>query len=338
MPPKKKASTKKASFKGGHTASKSKSAKFKATATTSNKKTGPSKDKAPKDKTPKDKAPKDDAAAGFPQFSRFPVEIQQEIFTQALRKPSIHFMTVERAVERGSLNDAGVWVDYAWPTWHLTYHPKPKSSDTSGHRVNKTIGAVSHAARHAVVLATKNPGNLPFGRSWGPMDADNDLVALDFLPGATQHAKSDFRYFHVNNQFHPPYYDPDKSFPAGRSRVKKDGKSVVRSALTDEPSGMADLRRVGVVYKRVPGRVCGSRNTVFQCCVHDGDDDDDDDAGIGPHGDWTMCPEEVAGFIDSVPALEEFYFVVQVPHGDKEDQARLEMYKKWFFSSEFLFF
>ncbi|KAK4642623.1 hypothetical protein QC761_511380 [Podospora bellae-mahoneyi] len=313
MPPKKeKALIKKATPKGRLKASSTESTKDKATATTSTKKTHAA-SKASKDN--------DDGLVKFPQFKRFPLEIQQEIFTQALRKPSIHFMNVEKAVIPGYTNDKGNWVD---PTWHLTYYPKPKSTDGSGYRINKDMGSVSRAAQQAVILATKNPGNLPFSRAWGPMDTNHDLVVLDFLAGATSNPKSDFRYFHVNNQFFVPYFDPELSFPAGRSRLRDEGEMNKKSVFgTETPGGMADLKKVGVVYKQSSERTCAKQNTVFQCCIHV-------DGSIVPHGDWTMCPDEVAGFIDSMPGLEVLYFVVQVPKGSREDRERLEIYRRWF--------
>ncbi|KAK4172960.1 hypothetical protein QBC36DRAFT_195767 [Triangularia setosa] len=310
MPPKKKAPAKKSASSGGLKVSNGKRStirtknKGKGTATTS---------------TKKDDGAKDDTAVGFPQFSRFPVEIQQEIFTQALRKPSIHYIVVKRAVVPGYTNDDGNWID---STWHLVFYPRAKSRDPSGSRMNKKIAAVNRVAQQAVELAMKKPGELPFAKKWNPIDVNNDLVVFDFIPGATKNEESNFRYFHVDNQFLAPYFDPAASYPEGKSKIVRDNTIV-----SSNPSGLADIKRVGLIYKQNGDRACSNRNTVFQCCIHV-------EGSIRPHSDWIMCPDEVAGFIDSVPSIEELYFLVQPQKNKKEEEERLQLYKKWFFTSE----
>ncbi|KAK0736001.1 hypothetical protein B0T21DRAFT_348122 [Apiosordaria backusii] len=309
MPPKK-ALGKRAASKA-----KPKAIKKKSTIGTNNKPKGTA-----TSSTKKDDDAKDDAIVEFSQFRRFPTEIRQDIFTQALRKPSIHYMAVTRDVVPGYRNDEGNWVD---STWHLKY--APRSGDNSSHRLNEKITNVNDEAQQAVELAMKNPGKLPFRRAWSLIDVDNDLVVFDFAAGATQHERSNFRYFHVNNQFFAPFFDFTSSYPQGKSeKIKTDsGEEVVVTY-----KGLADVKRVGVIYKHShnPERTCGKQNTVFQCCIHV-------EGTVRAHSDWIMCPDEVAGFIDSIPSIEEFYFVVKPEGKNKEDKERLELYKKWFFTT-----
>ncbi|KAK4197406.1 hypothetical protein QBC40DRAFT_181208 [Triangularia verruculosa] len=274
--------------------------------------------------TKKDGDAKDEAALdGFPLFRHFATEIQQEIFTQAIRKPGIHYMAVKKKVVLGyTLPDGRATA----ATWKLIYAPRSTTKDGSSHRLSEKISKVNRKAQQAVELANQNKGQLPFSRAWSLIDVKDDLVVFDFAIGATRHVHSDFRYFHIDNQIFAPFFDAAASYPLGKTKVIEAASGETKQIAF---KGLADVKKIGLFYKQSTDRICRKSNTVFQCCIHT-------TISVGAHKNWIMCPEEVAGFIDSLPSIEQLYFLIQPnKKWSKQEEGRIALYKKWFFSCKF---
>lgn len=128
----------------------------------------------------------------FPLFGRLPVEIQQQIFGEAIRTPNFHTVKV------GRVDDA------VNGKWGLSFSPVTKAADKSGYRVTENISLVSRVAYAAVRLAWRqrsSPVSLPFKQMHSRIDGANDLVVLEFPP--TGKKASSFGYFHPRRRKSP---------------------------------------------------------------------------------------------------------------------------------------
>lgn len=105
----------------------------------------------------------------FPYFPRLPSEIRHGIFTEAIRKPNIHFVLAKR-------------VNYVTSRgWRLGIYPMPKKQDKSGYRLLENLASVNDEASAAVRLATaKHEVRLPFKALMNRIDGAEDLVLIDF--------------------------------------------------------------------------------------------------------------------------------------------------------------
>jgi hypothetical protein len=140
-----------------------------------------------------------DERPGFPLFGRLPVEIQQQIFTEAICRPNIHTIKV------GRYNP----VDWeVTKMWRLSFSPLSKNVDKSGYRATENISSVNRVASNAVELALgyrlqrELPGQsciarLPFMVGNTHIDNADDLVALDF---PIRKKGSKFNYFHIDHR------------------------------------------------------------------------------------------------------------------------------------------
>lgn len=140
-----------------------------------------------------------DERPGFPLFGRLPIEIQQQIFTEAICRPNIHIIKASRYHP----------VDWEVTNmWRLSFSPLSQSVDKSGYRVTENIRSVNQVACNAVELALgyrlqrEQPGQsciarLPFRVGDKHIDNAEDLVALDF-PISKKGSK--FGYFHEDHR------------------------------------------------------------------------------------------------------------------------------------------
>lgn len=103
----------------------------------------------------------------FPLFELLPMETQIRIFTEAIRKPNIHFVRLQRTVDRISA------------LWRVRMQPFPKSKDKSSFRYLRKLSKVCFPAAAAVRLSTVEKARLPFyGKVSGGIDASCDLVCF----------------------------------------------------------------------------------------------------------------------------------------------------------------
>ncbi|KAK3376944.1 hypothetical protein B0T24DRAFT_523830 [Lasiosphaeria ovina] len=164
--------------------------------------------------------------AEVPVFRSMPAEIQQRIFTEALRKPQVHFVKASR---RDSTTTN---------TWSLLFRPFPRRTDPSGFRVLESLAVTSANAAAAVRLATLDYAWLPFAGLLARFDASTDVVCIEF--DRTQHGFR-FEFFNRRNWL---VGDP---FAGGH-------------LADDFPS----LRRVAFTYN-YRGDDCMSGRNVFRC-------------------------------------------------------------------------
>lgn len=102
----------------------------------------------------------------FTLFTRLPMEIQQMIFMEAMRKPAVHFTEIKHHV-----HEPGKWT--------LSMHPVNGSGDTSMYRKLRRLGSVCPAAARAVHYGTQDKHRLPFsarGLKSAGVDTRHDLV------------------------------------------------------------------------------------------------------------------------------------------------------------------
>ncbi|KXX81064.1 DNA polymerase III subunit alpha [Madurella mycetomatis] len=121
----------------------------------------------------------------FPCFPRLPSEIRQAIFTEAIRKPNIHFVLAKRVYYATSR------------TWRLGVYPMPKKQDKSGYRLLENLALVNDEASAVVRLATaKHETRLPFKALTNRIDGAEDIVLIDLQRNISNLCG----YFHPDNQ------------------------------------------------------------------------------------------------------------------------------------------
>ncbi|KAK0729494.1 hypothetical protein B0H67DRAFT_650683 [Lasiosphaeris hirsuta] len=99
---------------------------------------------------------------------KLPFELQCKIWTEAIRKPNIHFIRAKKVI-----NDTT-------NTWGLEILPVPKSTDTSGFRQQVELATICPSAKEAVYMANAEKQKLPFKLLKGIGDAATDVVAIKF--------------------------------------------------------------------------------------------------------------------------------------------------------------
>jgi hypothetical protein len=108
---------------------------------------------------------------GFPQFARFPAEIQDMVFAEAIRQPNIHIVKASRTLVHDTYN----------ANWSLSFSPMPKRQDKSAYRWIEGLATVSRAAHAAVVRATSgSQDKLPVKAPGARFNSNEDLVLVDF--------------------------------------------------------------------------------------------------------------------------------------------------------------
>lgn len=241
----------------------------------------------------------DQPQQSFPQFTRLPREIQHKIFTEAICKPNIHFVIARR-------KDVA-----ATAKWHLALFPVPKGKDTSGYRLLEPLASVNAVASSAVHLATakvvvqpeaehgEDSGQVqwvvdkvPFKVLGNRIDGREDLVCFQFQ---RTNGKL-FGYFHPHHQIiNLSSFDPD----AQAEQVKALHKVAISSQAIDP--------------------YCRNDRSVFRCVGHPN------------HGDWTICPQQLCGFLDSFPNLREVYIVMRAQN-EFQEKEDLKDYSRNFFT------
>lgn len=122
-----------------------------------------------------------DESPRFPCFGRLPPEIRAKIFTQAIRKPNIHFIRGKRT--------------YGQTQFGIDFFPVSKGQDKSGYRLLEVLDAVNDEAAMAVRHATqRHQAKLPFKKLVNRIDEEADLVCLQF-PSS--------RFVNNSSFFHP---------------------------------------------------------------------------------------------------------------------------------------
>ncbi|KAK0712809.1 hypothetical protein B0T26DRAFT_620658, partial [Lasiosphaeria miniovina] len=114
-------------------------------------------------------------------FRSMPAEIQQRIFTEALRKPQVHFI---KALRRDSITTN---------TWSLLFRSFPRRTDPSGFRLLESLAVTSANAAAAMRLATPDRAWLPFPNLPARYSPSADVVCIEF--DRTQHG---FRFEFFN--------------------------------------------------------------------------------------------------------------------------------------------
>ncbi|KAK4184502.1 hypothetical protein QBC35DRAFT_477226 [Podospora australis] len=182
--------------------------------------------------------------------------------------------------------------------WRLTFKPRV-SPDGSGFRLLAKIEKVDAESESAVALVAKKSvfARIPFGSLRNEIDADCDVVVLEF--DQVSLAKIPQPMFHRSNQVSNPEFDPVGTW--------------VRT--------LAQVKRFGLLYKESFKLCSDPTSSVLPCAL--GPEHD----GLGNHTGFRFCYEELAGFVDSLPAVEEFFLVL----GDKT-KGNLNWYRQVFFS------
>lgn len=212
------------------------------------------------------------------EFSRFPAEIQQMIWAEAIQKPACHTFKFQRSKE---------W--RAMRAWYMHLWPQQSNRDTSAYRQwksmlwNRGYGSSRKLANisfqtgfrksmidfQLIGLWTRNRGGW---REAAAMDVATDLSILEFERGMYTPAIHWFE--HSTGQMMLDYT---------RRQVDQ-------------------LKRVAVHYKR--GHKDADSPGPFQCYCP-----------LGSQLDclrYKACPVEQSCFLDCFANLEEFYYVVEV--------------------------
>ncbi|KAK3385443.1 hypothetical protein B0H63DRAFT_522777 [Podospora didyma] len=163
-------------------------------------------------------------------FRNLAPELQQMIFTEALCKPHVHFVTAQRRDDK------------THNKWTITILPVSKGHDRSGYRWLQTLSTISHASSRAVRLATLEKDCLPFPGLRNHMDTSTDLVCIDF--NRPKH-KPEYGHWNAKNQIRASPSHPSFNPEAVASKVGK----VHKLAFTYHPRHAS----------------CSTRRNVFRC-------------------------------------------------------------------------
>jgi len=237
-------------------------------------------------------------APTFSPFRRLPVELQTIIFTEALRKPQLHHVKLKK---RPSENHR---------EWTVgMYAAGGPQTDDSGHRLSTRIAEVNDVAAKAVQLATGRGSKhvLPLTRSRDGEDANMD-------------ASTDLVFFQLANDHNWPVNPWHASSQIFHVRLDR----------TDVISVFSGIRKVALTYNPTVISCSNAQyDYAFKCRGHS------DNFDGGNHGHWTMCPQELVGFLDCFPHLEAVYLVYKPSSRKKEWTSHVSQYAKWFFSRRF---
>lgn len=204
-------------------------------------------------------------------LQRLPPELQLAIFDAALIKPSIHFFK------------AGFKWNATSTQWHIKYDQFRKAVDKSGYRYQEKLARVCPTAERAVNNSHTVPALIPFRRHPGRVDGAVDLLIL-----------KGFALYNRGGKDHLGFLPTRPGLPAPQPNMAN------YTALRRD---FKDFRNIGLAVTRDILRGPGTGNP-FRCrrapvCTI---------PGTG-HGEFGMCPREIAGFIDCCPNIEEFCLV-----------------------------
>jgi len=106
----------------------------------------------------------------FHLFHLFPAEIQNLIWTEAIRKPGLHFVRVKRKEPRGASRG-----------WIFGLLAVSKGQDQSAYRATAELATACEGAQTAFRLATERRERVPISRVVSSdIDAVNDVVLFEF--------------------------------------------------------------------------------------------------------------------------------------------------------------
>ena len=227
------------------------------------------------------------AEPGFPQFRKLPIEIQIQIFTEAIGKPNIQLLTnpKQQYVFNG--------------TFTVSFHPDRKCQGISGYRRLVTLSLVNRTAYTAVRLATaKNTVRLPFKQLNNRIDGSLDLVFIN-LPAFPTPDK---------NCFHRDYRRPYSRW-FNEERQADSFRGIQKVAFNYDNKAM-------ILWSG--HRIHCSVQSFFRC--------PDAGFLHYQHLSWKFCPDEFAAFLDCFPDLHEVSIVLDMPRRRSDDRIRLNNY------------
>ncbi len=214
----------------------------------------------------------------FHHFPRLPPELQNIVWDEALRKPSVHFFKPTPCQDSST--------PQGW--YYRLGRSSRGKNDTSGYLHLQELSKVCQSAAKAVQLAEGEMHRISFTQyldprnrnrpriKEAPIDKALDLVCIDFTKNARTNDGAEFQVWSRN--LGPTF----NTVPFKRDKVV---------ALH------AGIRRVALEYA-AKNPDCGESSAVFQCLERD-----------NTHLKWKMCPEELAAYLDTFPDLEAVYII-----------------------------
>jgi len=187
--------------------------------------------------------------------------------------------------------------------WTITMHPVNGSADTSMYRKLQHLGSVCPAAAIAVHIGTEDKHRLPFstrGLKSAGVDTRHDLVVLK-LKYERNHGVSIFG----------PWYPA--SFGAANSRLDVAHARAVLRGITNICLRLDIWRHTSCFDPAVP----------FRSLLR-----------ISEHQQFSMCPEELSGFLDLFPDLGAVYWLL-TPDRSYEYKVFIQEYTKAVYKREF---
>ncbi|KAK3317759.1 hypothetical protein B0T19DRAFT_488935 [Cercophora scortea] len=133
-------------------------------------------------------------------YSSLPKELKDMTWTEALRKPQVHYIRTRPTVRTGG------------QTWQLNFYARPKERDLSGFRIiQNLLAACAPQTRKVIDLATVDKVALPFqrtSRTNGHMDGSTDLLVVEFETVPVGGVS--YGHFHHRNQATNPFFDHEQ--------------------------------------------------------------------------------------------------------------------------------
>ncbi|KAK0610082.1 hypothetical protein B0T17DRAFT_621360 [Bombardia bombarda] len=181
-------------------------------------------------------------------------------------------------------------------TWSIDLSPFPRNIDSSGFRLSANLSAVDPIAAGASTRAATEPMQLQIrGRTAAAIDAATDIVCVTF----DGNSKLRPGYWALGSQIHNRIVD--------RQGVSARFAGIKKIALSySKRDKHSDISQAPFI--------CTHRSN---CCPW--------------RGNWKVCPEELAGFIDCLPpSVEEIYVIARLGI-TKAEREQVQTYKDWFF-------
>lgn len=208
------------------------------------------------------------------RFQSLPLEIQMAIFKEALRKPSVQFLMVEKQISQQR-------------NWDVKITPVPKRSDPSGYRYLEGLKTVCDAAKAAVRWATIESKSIQFRHLPNTVDTATDLFVMEFR----RYRDQPWEVMRLRDCFWNPLHEVIRPF-LHRGNVRRKFHGMCRAGVTYKYSHTSS----SYLHATVPFKCLLGHTANNGSCLTS----------------YKICPVELAGFIDCLPDLETFYIIMFV--------------------------
>ncbi len=225
---------------------------------------------------------------GNASFQKLPMELKFKIFNEAISGPLIHFAQIRKSQEA-----------HGGP-WTIKLHVFPKAKDTSGFRFIKDMKEVCEASFQVVTDAQRAMTPIGFRQMNSMFNPQIDIICFDFE--RKQSARPGFRYFSQELQF---LTNENPNFHC----IRRQCSNYRHIAIAYKTQFLPSTARACRVFPCFTDSMPEVQNNPFHTYSHQ------------RHCRWTMCPTELAGFLDCFTNLETAYLIF-MPKQNRDQSER----------------